>query len=74
LRFAITFPPSGCEEDFHLQAVKYARHTMKTARAGSASRRSSANQWKSNPFERVLLSVRAGIARIDGSLNQRRVR
>jgi hypothetical protein len=31
LRFAITFPPSGCEEDFHLQAVKYARHTMKTA-------------------------------------------
>ena len=27
LRFAITSPPSGCEEDFHLQAVKHARHT-----------------------------------------------
>jgi hypothetical protein len=22
LRFAITSPPSGCEEDFHLQAVE----------------------------------------------------
>jgi hypothetical protein len=29
LRFAITSPPSGCEEDFHLQAVKHARHTKK---------------------------------------------
>src|ERR1017187_1839065 len=27
LRFAITSPPSGCEEDFHLQAVDHARHT-----------------------------------------------
>ena len=27
LRFAITSPPSGCEEDFHLQAVEHARHT-----------------------------------------------
>ena len=27
LRFAITSPPSRCEEDFHLQAVKHARHT-----------------------------------------------
>ena len=31
LRFAITSPPSGCEEDFHLQAVKHARHTKKAA-------------------------------------------
>jgi hypothetical protein len=31
LRFAITSPPSGCEEDFHLQAVKHARHTRKRA-------------------------------------------
>jgi len=29
LRFAITSPPSGCEEDFHLLAVKHARHTKK---------------------------------------------
>ena len=27
LRFAITSPPSGCEKDFHLQAVEHARHT-----------------------------------------------
>jgi hypothetical protein len=29
LRFAITSPPSGCEEDFHLQAVIHARRTNK---------------------------------------------
>jgi hypothetical protein len=29
LRFAITSPPSGCEEDFHLQAVEHARRTGK---------------------------------------------
>ena len=29
LRFAITSPPSGCEKDFHLQAVEHARHTKK---------------------------------------------
>jgi len=29
LRFAITSPPSGCEEDLHLQAVEHARHTIK---------------------------------------------
>ena len=29
LRFAITSPPSGCEEDLHLQAVDHARHTKK---------------------------------------------
>ena len=29
LRFAITSPPSGCEEDFHLLAVEHARHTGK---------------------------------------------
>src|SRR5207249_2203539 len=28
LRFAITSPPSGCEEDLHLPAVDHARHTM----------------------------------------------
>jgi hypothetical protein len=27
LRFAITSPPSGCEGDFHPQAVEQARHT-----------------------------------------------
>jgi hypothetical protein len=27
LRFAITSPPSGCEEDLHLQAVNHARRT-----------------------------------------------
>src|ERR1700694_5865937 len=32
LRFAITSPPSGCEEDLHLQAVDHARHTKKRAR------------------------------------------
>jgi hypothetical protein len=30
LRFAITSPPSGCEEDFHLQAVDHARHTQES--------------------------------------------
>jgi hypothetical protein len=34
LRFAITSPPSGCEEDFHLQAVEHARHTKKAALVG----------------------------------------
>ena len=29
LRFAIPSPPSGWEEDFHLQAVEHARHTEK---------------------------------------------
>ena len=29
LRFAITSPPSGCEEDLHLQAVNHARRTTK---------------------------------------------
>ena len=29
LRFAITSPPSGCEEDFHLPAVEHARRTSK---------------------------------------------
>jgi hypothetical protein len=33
LRFAITSPPSGCEEDLHLQAVEHARHTNEKARA-----------------------------------------
>jgi hypothetical protein len=34
LRFTITSPPSGCEEDLHLQAVDHARHTpKKTARS-----------------------------------------
>ena len=28
LRFAITSPPSGCEEDLHLPAVDHARHTI----------------------------------------------
>src|ERR1019366_3929467 len=27
-RFAIASPSSGCEEDFHLQAVEHARHTQ----------------------------------------------
>src|SRR6516165_6058857 len=31
LRFAITSRPSRCEEDFHLQTVKHARHTQKRA-------------------------------------------
>ena len=31
LRFANTSPPSGCVEDFHLQVIKHARHTKKTA-------------------------------------------
>jgi hypothetical protein len=32
LRFAITSPPSGCEEDLHLPAVEHARHTQKNGR------------------------------------------
>src|ERR1700677_1466332 len=29
LRFAMTSPPSGCQRDFHPQAVEHARHTKK---------------------------------------------
>ena len=36
--FAITSPPSGCVEDFHLQAIEHARHTNKTARTLSSRR------------------------------------
>ena len=32
LRFAITSPPSSCEEDFQLQAVEHARRTRKWGR------------------------------------------
>src|SRR2546427_5552977 len=41
LRFPITSPPSGCEEDFHLQAVEHARHTKIGAMARPPSPRSS---------------------------------
>src|SRR5829696_7652704 len=34
LRFANPSPPSGWVEDFHLQAVEHARHTMKRPGAG----------------------------------------
>jgi len=33
LRFAITSPPSGCEEDLHLQAIEHARRTKERGRA-----------------------------------------
>jgi hypothetical protein len=33
LRFAITSPLSGCEEDLHLPAVEHARRTKKSASA-----------------------------------------
>ena len=45
LRFAITSPPSGCEEDFHLQAVDHARHTTGEGMAGSRA------LSKANPHE-----------------------
>src|SRR5437773_779111 len=35
-RFAITSPPSGCEGDFHPQAVEHARHTEITPRCRGA--------------------------------------
>ena len=35
-RFAITSPPSGCERDFHPQAVEHARHTPRGAERSSA--------------------------------------
>src|SRR6266850_2170067 len=38
LRFAITSPPSGCEEDLHLPAVGHARHT-KEKRCGESPQR-----------------------------------
>ena len=34
LRFTSTSPPSSCAEDFHLQAVRHARHTTKPSRFG----------------------------------------
>src|SRR6202030_4437426 len=34
LRFAITSPPSGCEEDLHLPAVGHARHTNRHRGSG----------------------------------------
>jgi len=39
LRFAITSPPSGYEEDFHLQAVEHARSTT--------GERHCCSQWRS---------------------------
>ena len=41
LRFAITSPPSGGEEDFHLQAVEHARRTRKKASPSSAGQSTS---------------------------------
>ena len=38
LRFPSTSPPSSCAEDFHLQAVRHARHTTKPLRGGSKLR------------------------------------
>jgi hypothetical protein len=38
LRFAITSPLSGCEEDLHLQAVEHARRTKKVAGPLGAAR------------------------------------
>src|SRR5437016_2657841 len=37
LRFAMTSPPSGCQRDFHPQAVEHVRHTTKAPalRAGA---------------------------------------
>ena len=37
LRFAITSPPSGCEKDFHLQAVEHARRTQKRRGPGGTA-------------------------------------
>src|SRR5208337_3148085 len=34
--FAVTSPPSGCEGDFHPQAVEHARHTTRRAGTGPA--------------------------------------
>jgi hypothetical protein len=39
LRFAITSPPSGCEQDLHRQAVAHARHAKKWARITRAQAR-----------------------------------
>ena len=47
-RFAITSPPSGCEEDFHLPAVEHARHTKK-ARSEDRARSSP---WESRFYIR----------------------
>jgi hypothetical protein len=52
LRFAITSPPSGCEEDLHLQAVEHARHTNVTpvlfqvARVERNSKTWAVGAWK----------------------------
>src|SRR5260370_41676898 len=37
LRFAITSPPSGCEEDLHLPVVGHARHTKENGSEAQAS-------------------------------------
>src|SRR6476659_10420222 len=38
LRFASASPPSGCTEDFHLQATEHARHTTKSLTRQPAAR------------------------------------
>jgi hypothetical protein len=49
LRFAITSPLSGCEEDLHLQAVEHARRTkIKTAARSSSRRRCVENKVGKN--------------------------
>src|SRR5260370_6013497 len=47
LRFAITSPPSGCEEDLHLPVVGHARHTKKKGRA------------KARPYSKATKSIAA---------------
>src|SRR5882762_2781445 len=70
LRFAITLPPSDCEENFHLQAIEHARHTKKRE---APWRLPDGSRWKYRVRRRVSVprscyeSRRGRICRASGS-------
>src|SRR5260370_34053245 len=63
LRFAITSPPSGCEEDLHLPVVGHARHTKQKGKPGGSPFRfltvSSRKRAKSTYVSRATRTAKA---------------
>src|SRR6185312_11902652 len=79
LRFAITSPPSGCEEDFHLPSVEHARHTKKggltrpawtrrVAREGDETFYVALRRWLDQAACRILLRT---LSRVSSSMDVR---
>src|SRR5215467_14490586 len=74
LRFAMTSPPSGCQRDFHPQAVEHARHTDKTPRSFERGVKFSCERLERNlsaeldnaPIEERVRLTKARVARAPG--------